>query len=180
MSLQCLLHQFRPSKQCLPAPMVQQAQAGGATPLVWMHVEREIRLHSMLDHPNVIRLYVAFEDAKNVYMVQEFAGNGDLFEHVRKCGGRLEDVVVAADFVLPFLNSINHLHSLKIIHRDIKPENILLSAKNTLKLADFGLSIDYGLERPVTRAGTLDYMVGARGRLAYVSKGSAEQGCAED
>lgn len=45
-----------------------------------------------------------------------------------------------------------------IIHRDIKPENILLMADGSIKLADFGLSIDSTSERPVTRAGTLDYM----------------------
>ena len=45
-----------------------------------------------------------------------------------------------------------------IIHRDIKPENILLMADKSIKLADFGLSIDATSERPVTRAGTLDYM----------------------
>ena len=45
-----------------------------------------------------------------------------------------------------------------IIHRDIKPENILLTADKAVKLADFGLSIDASEERPVTRAGTLDYM----------------------
>lgn len=45
-----------------------------------------------------------------------------------------------------------------IIHRDIKPENILLMSDHSIKLADFGLSIDATSERPVTRAGTLDYM----------------------
>lgn len=45
-----------------------------------------------------------------------------------------------------------------IIHRDIKPENILLMSDRSIKLADFGLSIDATSERPVTRAGTLDYM----------------------
>jgi len=45
-----------------------------------------------------------------------------------------------------------------IIHRDIKPENILLMTDKSIKLADFGLSIDATSERPVTRAGTLDYM----------------------
>lgn len=45
-----------------------------------------------------------------------------------------------------------------IIHRDIKPENILIASNRKVKLADFGLSLDSAEERPVTRAGTLDYM----------------------
>lgn len=39
-------------------------------------------------------------------------------------------------------------------------ENILFHGENmTLKLADFGLCLNLREERPVTRAGTLDYMV---------------------
>ena len=46
------------------------------------------------------------------------------------------------------------------IWRDCKPENILVSGKSRgrVMLADFGLSINATEERPVTRAGTLDYM----------------------
>lgn len=33
-------------------------------------VEREMRIHIQLDHINIIKLYAAFEDDKNVYMVQ--------------------------------------------------------------------------------------------------------------
>ena len=40
-----------------------------------------------------------------------------------------------------------------------QPENILLPAARKLKVADFGLSINWREERPVTRAGTLDYML---------------------
>ena len=41
-------------------------------------------------------------------------------------------------------------------------QNILLDASGNIKLADFGLAIDLNDERAVTRAGTLDYMVGGR------------------
>eukprot|EP00798_Chlamydomonas_sp_ICE-L_P005086 gene5086-34884_t len=121
-------------------------------------VEREIRIHISLDHENCIKLYAAFEDKKNVYMVQEFAGCGDLFEDLKRNGGQLKEKQAVRDVIAPFLSAISYLHSLGIIHRDIKPENILLTSNKVIKVADFGLSINYKQERPVTRAGTLDYM----------------------
>jgi hypothetical protein len=46
-----------------------------------------------------------------------------------------------------------------------------MSGDRTLKLADFGLSITMLEERPVTRVGTLEYMVrpfgGAYGRVDW-------------
>eukprot|EP00955_Chlamydomonas_euryale_P101694 365365-Chlamydomonas_euryale.AAC.3 len=43
--------------------------------------------------------------------------------------------------------------------RDIKPENTVFTRGLQLKVTDFGLAIDQREERPVTRLGTLDYMV---------------------
>ncbi|KAL6752713.1 kinase-like domain-containing protein [Haematococcus lacustris] len=121
-------------------------------------VEREIRIHIQLDHVNIIKLFVAFEDEKNVYMVQEFASGGDLFEDLKRHGGSIKEKYVVRDIILPFLNALEYLHGMGVIHRDIKPENILLTADKVIKIADFGLSICADQERPVTRAGTLDYM----------------------
>lgn len=38
-----------------------------------------------------------------------------------------------------------------LIHRDIKPENILMANSTEVKIADFGLSIDSGIELANTR-----------------------------
>ena len=44
--------------------------------LNWYQVEREVRLHSQLRHPNVISLHAAFEDDNYVFMITEFAAGG--------------------------------------------------------------------------------------------------------
>ena len=33
-------------------------------------VEREVKIQSCLQHPNIIALFAAFEDAENVYLIQ--------------------------------------------------------------------------------------------------------------
>jgi serine/threonine protein kinase len=83
---------------------------------------------------------------------------GDLFDLLRHMGGRMKEADVVARVMAPFMLGLAYLHSLGIIHRDIKLENTLFSADGTLKIADFGLSVDATVEAPVTRLGTLDYM----------------------
>ena len=46
-------------------------------------VEREINIHIGLEHENIIRLFAAFEDEKNFYMVQELGAGGDLFHKIQ-------------------------------------------------------------------------------------------------
>eukprot|EP00884_Botryococcus_braunii_P001181 jgi/Botrbrau1/11063/Bobra.0302s0006.1 len=126
--------------------------------LNWHQVQREIRIHSRLNHDNIIQLYASFEDNIYVYLVQEYAAAGDLYEELKRVGGQFPEARTAGEVLCSCLHALTYLHSMGIIHRDIKPENILLDRNHQIKLADFGLSLDSTEERPVTRAGTLDYM----------------------
>ncbi|WIA36653.1 hypothetical protein OEZ86_007937 [Tetradesmus obliquus] len=121
-------------------------------------VQREIRIHSCLDHKNVLQLYAAFEDEVGIYLVTEYASRGDVFGELDRRGGSMTESDAVRQVLGPFLSALEYLHMLNIIHRDIKPENLLFTATGVLKVADFGLSIDITQERPVTRVGTLDYM----------------------
>ncbi|GBF96529.1 aurora protein [Raphidocelis subcapitata] len=121
-------------------------------------VKREVRIHACLDHPNVLKLFAAFEDESGVYLVTEFASRGDVFGELDRRGGTMSESEAVRAVLAPFMSALRYLHALNIIHRDIKPENLLMTAAGELKVADFGLSIDITQERPVTRVGTLDYM----------------------
>eukprot|EP00191_Tetraselmis_sp_GSL018_P009462 CAMPEP_0177601282 /NCGR_PEP_ID=MMETSP0419_2-20121207/14156_1 /TAXON_ID=582737 /ORGANISM="Tetraselmis sp., Strain GSL018" /LENGTH=585 /DNA_ID=CAMNT_0019094497 /DNA_START=318 /DNA_END=2076 /DNA_ORIENTATION=- len=121
-------------------------------------VEREIRIHIDLNHMHIIQLYAAWQDNHYYYLVQEYAPEGDVFSEVHRRGGQLTEKGAVSMVLQPFLAALHYLHSRGIIHRDIKPENLLFAQCKLLKVADFGLAIDQSVERPVTRAGTLDYM----------------------
>ncbi|GIL54641.1 hypothetical protein Vafri_10372, partial [Volvox africanus] len=121
-------------------------------------VEREINIHSSLSHPHIIDFYAAFEDDDRIYLVQEYAAGGDLFDDVKRRGGRLPEREVVQQVLHPYLKALAYLHQRGIIHRDIKPENTVFTKERVLKVTDFGLAINANTERPVTRLGTLDYM----------------------
>ncbi|GAX76664.1 hypothetical protein CEUSTIGMA_g4110.t1 [Chlamydomonas eustigma] len=121
-------------------------------------VYREVRVHSSLQHQNIIHLYAAFQEDNDVVLVQEYAEGGDLYKLLHRNGGRLGERQAVEMVLHPFLLALNYLHTKGIMHRDIKPENVLFTDQKVLKLADFGLALDLNEERAVTRAGTLDYM----------------------
>ena len=39
-----------------------------------------------LDHPNVIKLYETYEDARNIYLVMEICDGGELFDKIIEKG----------------------------------------------------------------------------------------------
>ena len=80
-------------------------------------MEREIRIHIVQNHQNIIKLYAAFEDEKHVYMVQEYAVCGDLFEDLKKGGGQMKEKNAARDVIAPFLSALVYLHAQNIVHR---------------------------------------------------------------
>lgn len=42
-------------------------------------LSKEIKIQSMMDHPNIVKLYGTFYDEDKVYLVLEFCGDGELF-----------------------------------------------------------------------------------------------------
>jgi serine/threonine protein kinase len=52
---------------------------------------------------------------------------GDLFDEVKRRGGRLKEVEVVRGVLHPYLSALAYLHEWGIIHRDIKPENTVFS-----------------------------------------------------
>ncbi len=111
------------------------------------HFEREISVHSCLNHENIIQ-YIDSGVAQNrPYLVMEYATGGDLNHLLWKLGGtfELEQVIKLTS---QLLNSLTYLHNLDnpIVHRDLKPENILLIRENgelLPKITDFGIAKPY-------------------------------------
>lgn len=48
----------------------------------WERFAQEVKILQTLDHPNIIKLYEYFEDAKNVYLITELCSGGELFDKI--------------------------------------------------------------------------------------------------
>ena len=119
-------------------------------------LRREIEIQSHLRHPNILRLYGYFYDKKRVYLILEYAANGELYKILRKAKRFAEPL--AAKYIAQMAEALIYLHKKHVIHRDIKPENLLLGMNGELKIADFGWSVHAPTNRRQTLCGTLDYL----------------------
>lgn len=105
--------------------------------------EREVRLCSLLSHPNTVTIFdFGRTEEDTFYYAMEFLAGGDLQRVVEKYGPLPPGRVV--HILLQVCGSLAEAHSKGIIHRDIKPSNIFLSHRggvyDFVKVLDFGLA----------------------------------------
>ena len=122
---------------------------------------------------------VAF-DADSVYLVQELAEGGDLFNLVSSVGVLPE--TRARGIFRQVASAVSYCHSQSVFHRDIKMENILLVTNNSddVKLTDFGLAKDCmeSYEGPKTmQVGTISFMAP---EIAGFGRGQGYEGAPVD
>ena len=99
---------------------------------------REIALMRFLDHPHLIKLYQVFESKNHLYMILEYAENGELYSYL--VARRFLKPETAMRLFRQLIYAVEFLHTNSICHRDLKPENILLDSNNNIKLCDFGFA----------------------------------------
>eukprot|EP00930_Biecheleria_cincta_P003939 TRINITY_DN104842_c0_g1_i1.p1 TRINITY_DN104842_c0_g1~~TRINITY_DN104842_c0_g1_i1.p1 ORF type:complete len:500 (-),score=114.80 TRINITY_DN104842_c0_g1_i1:114-1613(-) len=125
-------------------------------------LKTEISVQKSLDHPNICKLYEAYDDHRNIYLIIELCTGGELFDRIIEVGhmGEKDAAIVMQNM----LRAIYYMHSNSYTHRDLKPENFLFTTKDpishsTLKLIDFGLACKFDPKKPLTtKAGTPYYV----------------------
>jgi len=126
----------------------------------------EIEILKRLDHPNVIKIFETFEDARNVYIVMEICKGGEVFDRILSKGRFTESE--ARKVFIDMIHALNYCHANGVCHRDLKPENFLYldqSEDSHIKIIDFGLAKIFkssdkdGEKTPMTsRVGTSYYI----------------------
>ncbi|HXY11283.1 MAG TPA: protein kinase [Terriglobales bacterium] len=98
--------------------------------------EREARVISSLNHPNICHLYdIGNQDGVD-FLVMEFLEGETLGDRLRKGPLPSEQML---KYALEICEGLEKAHKSGVVHRDLKPANIMLT-KAGAKLMDFGLA----------------------------------------
>ncbi|XP_007443261.1 inactive serine/threonine-protein kinase PLK5-like isoform X2 [Python bivittatus] len=101
-------------------------------------VQREIELHSQLQHRNIVGFHRHFADQENIYMVLEYCSRKSL-AHILKVRGMLMEPEVRF-YLKQIINGLQYLHQQGIIHRDLKLSNVFITKSMQVKIGDLGLA----------------------------------------
>ncbi|GMH90076.1 hypothetical protein TrST_g1858 [Triparma strigata] len=114
----------------------------------------EISILKQIDHPNVIRLFQAYEHGRNLHMVLELCSAGNLLRVLNNQPRRRVSEVQAAQFTMQILRAINYIQEIGVCHRDMKLENIMLErpcSDAQIKVIDFGYATQFRKgDKPMT------------------------------
>ncbi|HEY1192419.1 MAG TPA: serine/threonine-protein kinase, partial [Gemmata sp.] len=110
--------------------------------------QREARLLTQLDHPNVVRAFQVGEGGGIHFIAMEFL-EGETLADVLERRKQLPWAETVR-LMIQVLDGLQHLHERRMVHRDLKPANIMLTPEpvkgapdttwdSTVKVVDIGL-----------------------------------------
>ncbi|KAJ3425707.1 protein kinase [Anaeramoeba flamelloides] len=101
-------------------------------------LQREMKILSLVEHPNIVRLLEILQDQNSWYIITEYLEHGELFDFI-VAHEKLNESTTRR-FFSEIISGIEYCHNLGIVHRDLKPENLLLDQNHRVKIIDFGFS----------------------------------------
>lgn len=105
-------------------------------------MQREARIASTLDHPNICAIYQLAESENQPFIVMPLLRGRTLREWIESQGNApaarcVREIMSVA---IQICEGLEVAHEKGIIHRDIKPANIFLTSSGEVKILDFGVA----------------------------------------
>ncbi|KAI8086168.1 kinase-like domain-containing protein, partial [Halteromyces radiatus] len=158
-----LLVRHQRTNQLLALKAIRKQVVFEQDEVIHTRMERDILTTiAKIQHPFLIKLHHAFQDANQLFLVLDYYVGGDMANQLAKFQRFTPER--SRLYTAEILLGLQELHRLGILYRDLKPENILLAADGHIILTDFGLSKQFGPgtnlddQRTATFCGTAEYL----------------------
>jgi serine/threonine-protein kinase len=136
----------------LPSEMTKDQEAN-------QRFVQEARAASSLEHPNICTIHGIDEtDDGGLFLIMPCYDGETLKDKIARGPLQMDEIIRTA---LQIAAGLQAAHEREIVHRDIKPANIMVTARDEIKIMDFGLaklSRQTRLTRTGTTLGTVSYM----------------------
>ncbi len=113
--------------------------------------ERESKLVSALNHPNIVKVFDYGEHNETIYLAMELLNGGDLFGLIRDSAPLAPERI--AGLLTQIATALTYAHGQGVVHRDLKPHNIMLNARGEAVITDFGIAKALHETSTLTQAG---------------------------
>jgi Protein kinase domain len=132
--------------------MLDDQRARSADPSGRDRFLREARSAAHVQHPHLVTVYDAGEDAGELFLVMELVDGGSLAALIGQRAPLPVDEAVS--IAVQILDGLSAVHAEGVIHRDVKPSNVLVDGAGQVRLTDFGIAkrLD-DIEENLTSAG---------------------------
>ncbi|MBL4845391.1 MAG: SEL1-like repeat protein [Planctomycetes bacterium] len=110
----------------------------GASQAQRSRFQREIRALTLLDHPGLVEVLGAGEEAGVPWFAMRRVAGESLEDRLRTRGQLSGEETL--DLALQLCDALAAAHAIEIIHRDLKPDNLLCTPDGRYVLTDFGLT----------------------------------------
>ncbi|KAI8360920.1 kinase-like domain-containing protein [Choanephora cucurbitarum] len=106
----------------------------------WLQIIEVDHLRRVSQSKHCVNLLSAWEERGFLYIQLELCSNGSLDQYIQFKNGKIEEEIVWKIFYEVVLG-LQDIHAAQIVHLDLKPSNILIDDKGTMKISDFGISV---------------------------------------
>lgn len=127
-------------------------------------LRREARAAAGLAHPGICTIYTLAEKDGDLFIVSEYVEGRTLREEMSS--DQKPDAARVLDTARQLAAALASAHEKNITHRDLKPENLMRTKSGLLKILDFGLAVDGGLDPSLPRMTQLGMLVGTPAYMA--------------